>query len=391
MNDLASISAVLTKLVTAETFTDVFGDVPGASVELRRRSLRQSFAHLVKIVHPDHAPEAVKDEAQEAFQLLDTFYRSADRCLENRTYHLKFQKGQPFAVVKPLDKDSVVALQSPTAMYIMSALPTWKGDFSSIYKARIQKGGVRVEDVAVKVSKNPKYNPLLQWEAQVLQRFHNPKGSDSLKAISTFVPKVLDSFLAPGKDGKRFQATVTSLRPGLVSLTEVINAFPMGLDPKDAAWIFRRVLAQVAAAKAVRVVHCCMTPDHILVDPVTHAPLHIGWTHSVDDPLVSRKRIMLTVDRWDYMYPPEVFEKALPDQKTDIFMAGMTMIKLLGGDSNTRKVPSVVPPEVAQSILHCVEESPNRRPSSAVNALERFTKAVRAAWGREYRPLTMPV
>ena len=373
-----NLDAVIAAMSSATQFKQIFG---------APENLRASFAALAQVVHPDHNETKDAVVAQRAFQDLQRFYKAARIAREEGVYDYTFSTpGQVLFPKGGRPNSSLTAIQSSRATYFMDAATSWSGDFSHIYKATVKE---TAQEVLVKIARSPKRNTLLKREADVLAQFAGSK-EPKFKTISPYVPKLLDTFLAPGTDGKLFQANVTTRKMGMVSLTQVIKAHPMGLDPRDAAWIFRRILGQAMAAAAIKSVHCALTPDHVLVDPVTHDPLHIGWTHSIEDPQLNRNRVSIIIDRWDYMYPPEVMEKELPTEQTDIYMAGKLMIKLLGGDGITNNLPATVPFPVQQSILNCVEESYHNRPRSAKEAMEKFTSAIRSVWGKQYRPLTMP-
>jgi hypothetical protein len=171
-----------------------------------------------------------------------------------------------------------------------------------------------------------------------------------------------------------------------VPLTDIIAAYPGGLDPRDAAWICRRVLAQTLAAAMAGVVHGALTPDHVLVHPLSHEPRHIGWAHALE----SGGRLARIVTRWRDWYPPEVFDKQTLDHRSDLYMAGKTMLRLFGGDPARNTLPPSVPAELARVVLRCVREARVERPRDGRPVLEAFTRVVRNLWGTVYRPLALP-
>ena len=60
------------------------------------------------------------------------------------------------------------------------------------------------------------------------------------------------------------------------SLAQVHAAYPRGLDPRDAAWMWRRLLVALGTVHAAGVVHGAVLPDHVLIHPDLHDTL-IGW------------------------------------------------------------------------------------------------------------------
>ena len=179
-------------------------------------------------------------------------------------------------------------------------------------------------------------------------------------------------------------------KPGFVSLTEIKQAYPRGLPPEDAAWIWRRVLGQTLAASMLKSVHGAIVPDHILVHPLTHEPLHIGWAHAIERPLERNAKLTTIIDRFRDWYPPEVFAREVPSHQTDLYMAGKTMVYLLGGDVARDRFPSHVPEPVVQIIQRCLETKVERRPQDGLTYMHEFSKVIEKLWGRKYRPLKLP-
>ena len=149
--------------------------------------------------------------------------------------------------------------------------------------------------------------------------------------------------------------------------------------------------SQMLAASMAGVVHGAITPDHVMVHPKTHEALHIGWAHAIDRVAHPNARITHIIDRWKDWYPPEVFQKKPPDHTTDIYMAGKTILRLFGGDTKQNIFPEhAASPAIIRTVLRCVEDSPARRYQDGKQALDELTRAVRAYWGKTYRPLVMP-
>ena len=381
-----AIEAVAHQLKIATNYAMIFGKLPAGDAAERMAALRKQFAYLAKMVHPDHAATGAKTRAGEVFKHLNELRSRAEDALVAGTYDTTYEAGPRSHAAH----DAGVELRSPAGTYRLADNPFRTGDFSMLYRG-VRLGGTVREDVIVKIASVPVNNVWLEREAQVLRRFHDAKCGDRLAKVSAFVPKLRDAFLVTGAGGMRYRANVVPYSPDYVSVAEIIAAFPNGLDPQDAAWIARRIFAQTIAASMAHVVHGALVPDHILVHPFTHDPLHIGWAHSVQDPKRTGARITHVIERWKDVYPPEVFQKKTPDHRTDLFMAGKTIIVLLGGDAKRNTLPTSVPEAMARTVLRCVEADPNRRIRDGKQALDEFTRVVRSLWGKAYRPLVMPV
>lgn len=378
MND---ILAVAKRLKTATSFVQIFGKMPAGDVDAQTGHLKKQFLYLVNIVHPDHVSDH-KTEATEAFRLLNAFRKEAEEAIRNKTYETKIFKPGECSVSTPAYAPTI--LTSPTATYKFVPDIYKEGDFSVIYRAKTETD----REVLIKVSSAPENNPLLEHEAKILKRFAAGSGTGNLMK-KKFLPELIDTFIIPDGRGKRFRANVFPFYDGYYSLTEIMRQYPKGLDPRDAAWICRRLIAQAIAASMGEVVHTAITPDHVLVHPVTHEPIHIGWVHALDIKDGVKNRVSMIVDRYKDWYPPEVLKKKQPGLVCDFFMAGKTMIQLLGGDTRLNTIPKEVPNEFARTVLRCVESDPKKRPSRGREFMDEFTKMLERTWGRKYRKLEM--
>jgi hypothetical protein len=72
-------------------------------------------------------------------------------------------------------------------------------------------------------------------------------------------------------------------------------------------------------------------------------------------------------------------------------MAGKIMIALLGGDVRGNVLPSGLPKEAGRIIRACLEPAITQRPKDGMEVMQDFTRAIKSAWGRKYRPLYLPV
>lgn len=385
MADIAAIEQVAAQLRQASSFAAVFGVLPDTGVLQKKRVLRSQFTKLAFMVHPDHAPKDGAKKAAEAFEYLNELRQKAEVAIEEGTYT------KPFGSMSAPSSNSgdYFEIRSSVQAYRLAKAPLAQGDFSVLYRGSGTKDPSGF--VVAKIASAPADNVWLEREAQVLARFRDAKAGNPMLGVRKFVPELIDTFLIEGEKRTRFRVLVTRFVPGLVSVAEVIDAHPKGLEPIDAVWICRRIIAQVMAAEMAGAVHCALTPDHILIDPIAHEPLHIGWAHALDRPHETGSRITHVIDRYRDWYPPEVFDKKTPDVRTDLYMAGKTMIKLLGGDVKRNTLPSSVPDTVARVVRAAAEPSPARRPQSGRAYFDEFTRVVRAEWGTKYRPLMMPV
>ncbi|OGG59751.1 hypothetical protein A2765_04145 [Candidatus Kaiserbacteria bacterium RIFCSPHIGHO2_01_FULL_56_24] len=373
-----AIRAVASQLKSATTYAAIFGPLPQGDLKGKQKALKKQFHLLARMVHPDYA-NGHERIANETFQVLNEMHARAEEALMVGTYD------SSFVSAKPSDDTE---LTSANGAYRLAKDTFRTGDFAAIYHGTLVGQN---RSVLAKIALEPALNSWLEREAMILARFRDAKSGNPVVGIRKFVPDLIDTFLIGGPGGTRYRVNILGIREGFVSVADIIQAYPAGLNPAEAAWVARRIIAQALAASMAGVVHGAITPDHVLVDPQTHEPMHIGWAHAIDDPARKGGRITHVIDRWRDFYPPEVFDKKTPDHRTDLYMAGKTIVNLLGGDVKRNTLPASVPDEMKRVILRLVEKTPDRRPRDGKAYLDEFTRVVRKIWGKAYLPLTMPV
>lgn len=361
-----------TVLSRATSYTAIFGPVVGKDIDERKRLVDEQFNYLVRLVHPDKVDDESKAAATAAFQRLKEAREGAKRALEKGTYGEAFTKGKI-----PEASPKGASLKSAMATYALDATPFAEGDFSVIYKA---VNGIGSE-VLVKVASHPTNNHWLEHEAEMVQRFAGHRSASA-------VPAILDGFTAAGDGGQRYRVNVLPFRHGYVSVADLVRAFPGGLDPTQVGWVGRRVLAQVMAGEIIRRVHGAIVPDHVLIEPLKHEVLHIGWAHAVDPKL--KQKVAHVIQRWEVCYPGEVWDRQPVSCQTDIYMAGRTIALLLGWNHKTHRYPGSVPKELVAVVEQCTAEKPGQRFATGRQAFDEFTRVVRGLWGNQYRPLVLP-
>jgi len=347
MTSIDTIERIESQLQTATDFVMVFGPLSTTTPLGRLKELRQKFAYLAKIVHPDTVPADLKDRSSEVFKRLVTLRDAAEKAICENIYEEPFRK--------------TFTLRSKNNAYQCDENFYRKGDFSLLYRARSSDN----KEVLIKISSKPTYNPWLEKE-----RIFIKKNDDK------YIPSIVDSFFITD-NSKRYQALVMPYLERYVSVTEILEAYPSGLEPRDAAWICRRIIGQAVLASDLGVIHTAIVPDHILVNVDDHDPLHIGWGHSIR----KGEKLSLIINKWKDIYPPEVFAKKRLDEKVDVYMAGQIMISLFN--------ESGLPDSVRKVLLKFIDHSSSARPN-AEGAFSEFTRIIRAEWGKKFKRFTMP-
>lgn len=369
------------QLRNATSYRAIFGELGAGDAKGQKAKLRAVFVSLARAVHPDHN-HGVDGEA---FMFLSKARDGAEAAIDAGSYDAPFPPG---TLVDASATGTPTELTSKLGVYRLLPHPFRTGDFSLLYVGALRRTASALsESVLVKIAIQPTSNPWLEREAATLRRFATDTDFSSLHAV---VPSLIESFTIVGAGNQHYRVNVMPYdTASYISVAQVIAAYPGGLPPEHAAWIARRVLAQPLVALRAKLVHAAIVPDHILIEPLTHEPKHIGWAHAL--PHDRATRLTQIIDRAADYYPPEVFKHERMGHRGDLFMAGAVAIKLFGGNTKKHSLPSTVPMSVARVLWRCVEQKVADRYPDAAQALSEFTEAVRKEWGRVYRPLHMPV
>ncbi len=173
---------------------------------------------------------------------------------------------------------------------------------------------------------------------------------------------------------------------GFMSLEAVLKAFPDGLDYRDVAWMYKRLLIAIGFTHERGVIHGAVLPPHVMVHPTEHGAKLIDWSYAVGR--ADKATIKAYSAAWRDYYAPEIFAKRFPETSTDIFMAAKIAIALLGGNVQTNELPEKVPADVADLLRSCVGELPSSRPQDAWDLHDRFDAVLRKLVGKPaYRVL----
>ena len=379
MND--ALKVVSEKITSAKFFIDIFGTIPKGTVKTRLLLLHKQYRILAKMIHPDKVLGEEKD-ATAVFKLLNEINQKAISAIKNDYYEkaIKNHSGKPSPKT-----ETTFNIKSSTTKYIVDTQPFKSGDFSSLHKAKTEEGKI----VCIKIANDPTMNQYLEHEVKILNIFTSKKEINILE-IRKFIPEILDTFIINGELNTKYRVLVTPYADGFMSLKDIKEFYPRGLNPKDVAWIWRRVITEALAASMIGVVHGAIVPDHILVHPITHNPLHIGWANSVIEPIKNNTHIITISNDWNEWYPKEVFKRGIASQQIDIYMAGKTLIYLLGGNVAKNTYPITTPNEIGKIIHWCTDEDPHKRPSNGLEVLNEFEKIIRKLWGKQYRKLVLP-
>lgn len=346
----------LTRIVTAATPADLFGADPADAKHVYRT--------LARLVHPDHVPAADATQAQTAFAKLARLYAANPK---NATV-------SP-VVSAPLP---VVSISTKTRTYTTSERLA-EGDLSSLILVRFTEDDDETTGI-LKIARDPANEDLLAAEAATLRVL----GANLDPIYNAFIPELLDTLrYRDAMSGETRAANVLRDLPGFVPLSEVQTVFPAGLDARDLAWIWRRLLAALGAIHRAGVVHGAIIPEHILIEPTEHGLVLVDWCYAVSaDGSGAFPPLAALVPARRALYPPEILAHEPASPASDVFMASKTMELLLDASA---------PRAIRAFVRGCIQERVVDRPDDAWSLLRELDGLLVRLWGPlRFRPFALP-
>ncbi len=282
-------------------------------------------------------------------------------------------------------KDAVV-VATPTRIYHVSD-QIGRDDLCDTYRCAYTIDG-RDWQGMFRVSRRPADNDLVQNEAQIIYHLQGQKDYDDFQP---FLPKVLESFtyqdatLAKGRRVNIFALHERLPMPNILyTLAEIHTHYPNGIDPRDMAWMWRRLLYALGFIHESGVVHGGLVPSHVMIEPIDHKLFLNGWGFAARLPAAHMTAVSLDYETW---YPQHIFNKQPPTTTLDLTMGARCMMYLIGADP-TSDTPTHrnLEPELARYFAQCLQNPP-----PAWKLLEQFDAIIEKLWGpRTFRIFTMP-
>ncbi|MGW1373692.1 molecular chaperone DnaJ [Streptomyces sp. NPDC002446] len=333
-------TAARSALAAARRPADLF---PADDTEAAR-----TYRRLARLLHPDTAPAAERPDAEAEFARLTALWR------------------QRTDAARP-------TLTTRRRTYTLGPVLA-TGDLAVLRAASYERDGTRHRAV-LKIPRAVTDNDLLEREAQTLSLLAR-HGAPRHRG---YAPRLLESF-RHREERTGTERRVNALAPltGFHTLAAVQEAHPDGLDPRDAAWMWRRLLVALGWAHRAGRVHGAVHPEHVLIHPELHGLVLVDWCYST----APGDRVPALVERHRATYPPEVTGRRPATEATDIHLASRTMAAVMGERA---------PKPIRAFLRGCTLAAPSRRPHDAWRLLGELDELLERLYGpRTFRPFTMP-
>jgi serine/threonine protein kinase len=335
---------------------ELFGPYDG-TLEACLRAGGRTYRVLARLLHPDTAPAGRRDEAGRAFRRLGGLWSAYQQDITGVT-------GRQVVITT---RRRVYSVGEERA----------RGDIATLYKVAFMEGGKEAGGL-LKLPRSVTDNDLMEREAAALAKIER----DGDPQYRAYVPRLVESFRhRDAKSGTERRANIIERVRGFCSLAEVKEEYPEGLDPRDAAWMWRRLLVAVGYAHRAGVVHGAVVPEHVLIHPKQHGLVLVDWCYATT--LGDPGHIPALLDRHAALYPPEVPAKQPPTEATDVHMVTTTVEWLLN--------PALTPKPVSRFIRGCTLPAEARRPHDAWALLAELDELLVKLYGpRRFRQFPMP-
>ncbi|MEN0138764.1 MAG: hypothetical protein AAGC80_26660 [Rhodococcus sp. (in: high G+C Gram-positive bacteria)] len=331
--------------------SDLFGPLSADPTALR--AARRRFHRLSVLIHPDRVDAAHTAHAAAAFTRASDLYR-------------RWQHDATTAT-------TAIVLDGSRGRYRLRTRHA-RGSIADLHHAT-DAGGA---DVVVKIPRSPASNALIDSERAALTEIAaSAEGENDW--VRAYFPQLIDHLIHtdPATGSRRQVSVLDSLTTGFVTLAEVRAAHPGGLDPRDWAWMHRRLLRALAAAHRAGWVHTAVTTDNVLIHPERHGVVLAGWSFATRPGTVPLATI---TSRRDH-YPPESLTGSTATTAWDVFMAHRLMLTMVADSA---------PARLRTFARGCMQPQPSLRPD-AVDLLDEFDDLLDTLYGRRrFRPFTMP-
>jgi hypothetical protein len=326
--DPMTFEQAVSRIRSARSFVDLTGGGAAGGHPESSNAFGSSYRRWAKLVHPDAVSPSRRATANEAFAKLSALYKAraaaADPVFQGR--RRTYRMGKVFA----------------------------KGDIAELYVDG---------DAVIKVPRGPGDNDLMETEADALRKLW----ADGDPRFRPYAPRLIESFVHEDDQRRRRRINVLEHQRGMISLAEISGE----RDPRDVAWMWRRLLTAIGWAHRAGVIHGAILPEHVLIHPEQHGLVLVDWCYSGHRPAAIVKARQAS-------YPPEVLHDHTAGPATDIYMATVLMTRLIG---------SRIPASLRRFAAGCTYDAPRMRPQDAWVLLGEFDDLIHQLYGpRKFRP-----
>tara|TARA_Y100000310_G_scaffold265423_1_gene276457 strand:- start:205 stop:1002 length:798 start_codon:yes stop_codon:yes gene_type:complete len=239
-----------------------------------------------------------------------------------------------------------------------------EGGFGRVYEAEHK---ILKEKACIKqnIRGDPEEAALLMYEAKLLW---NLDEYHSIPAVKDFFQLDEDSAVIIMKhiEGKTLEELVESKG---------------ALHPEDASWIGERLLGALYYAHSHGVIHTDVKPENVFVEPKKRDIKLIDFGMASFKPTSKTRPIGYSPK----YAAPELVRGQPPIPETDLYGAGIVMLRALGGDVAKKSFRSDTPEEIVEFCNKLLLYDPRERPNwHSENLIESLSDIRQKVFGRRH-------
>jgi serine/threonine protein kinase len=269
------------------------------------------------------------------------------------------------------------------------------GSLTSVYRCSISSNPAGQIGI-FKIARDVRSNSSIANEARVLRHLASATEMPAFMRFMPFLPRVVDSLSRGGSANENPRlANVLSYHQEiqspdeLYSLAEVQAAYPAGMDPRDVAWIWRRLLNALSFAHGNGIAHCAVLPEHVLIEPRDHKLVLIDWCFAMPRERWSASPENAGIGAFRKWYERDYTARPA-SPALDISLAARCMAYLMNGSAVPAQSPATGDPAIRRHFDRCIGLPDDPHPSAG-ELLAQFDQLIEALWGpRRFRPMTLP-
>lgn len=256
------------------------------------------------------------------------------------------------------------------------------GETCDVYRG--QRARWPTELVLVKVLRDPKDADQLHNEWQSIQALQNSRAPGA----DTFARRIPQPVMVGQVSGGTFAGGQVSLfrwEAGFRHTFEAVRgAYPQGIPPRAAIWVWRRILETLSFIHNSGLVHAGILPQHLLVQENDHGVRLVGYGCAG---LAGQPLRLVHASRVEF-YPPGTRPGTPLSPALDLGMSARCLVSLLGGDPAQASLPAAIPAPLA-GLIQRVAQSPG--PENAWALREELGRLADQVFGApQFTPIIMP-
>lgn len=316
-------------ILKARTPGDIFTDLTTEA------AINKTYRKLARISHPDMFSDIrEKNKANQAFVKLTELWHAAR---------------------KPVTTSSTVIKTKRHEYTLNDVLQTT--EVFTIYNATYDAGFKNAE---VFVTNTPRDTDLAEAHITALRKVKTEVNEE----YRPYFPKLIETLRYRQPDGSEHIVVTTEKLDGMYSFRDVLKKYPEGINAKDTAWMFRRVLIALGNMHEVGMVHGAPNLDSLWIHPELHGLILNNWEYSVP----TNTPLKAIPQEFKADYPEKVFKKQPVDYRLDLMLAAKTMLRLT--DNKT-------PKQIIAFFKGCAIASTPEAPY----LLHEFNELIERLWG----------